>query len=98
MNKCPKFGRAMYQEWQMQFDLILVLIRLFISPSFIFVFFKVSGHFGGGMYLKSQHLVPGQTINVFDAIFGIFLSLISKNKAVRQMAGFWMINSHFGEF
>jgi hypothetical protein len=22
MNKCPKFGRAIYQEWQIQFDLI----------------------------------------------------------------------------
>jgi hypothetical protein len=22
MNKCPKFGRAIYQEWQMHFDLI----------------------------------------------------------------------------
>jgi hypothetical protein len=22
MNKCPKFRRAMYQEWQMQFDFI----------------------------------------------------------------------------
>jgi hypothetical protein len=49
------------------------------------------------MYLKSYHLVPGQTINVFGAIFGIFLPLISKSKAVRRMAGFWMINSHFGE-
>jgi hypothetical protein len=42
--------------------------------------------------------MPGQTINVFGAIFGISLPLISKSKAVRQMAGFWMINSHFGEF
>jgi hypothetical protein len=50
------------------------------------------------MYLKSYHLVPGQTINVFGAIFGISLPLISKSKAVRRMAGFWMINSHFGEF
>jgi hypothetical protein len=51
------------------------------------------------MYLKSYHLVPGQTINVFFcAIFGISLPLISKSKAVRQMAGFWVINSHFGEF
>jgi hypothetical protein len=50
------------------------------------------------MYLKSYHLVPGQTINVFGAIFGISLPLISKSKAVRQMVGFWMINSHFGEF
>ena len=50
------------------------------------------------MYLKSQHLVTGQTINVFDVIFEISLPLISKSKAVRQMAGFWMINSHFGEF
>ena len=48
------------------------------------------------MYLKSYHLVPGQTINVFDAIFRISLPLISKSKAVRQMAGFWVINSHFG--
>jgi hypothetical protein len=22
MYKCPKFGRAIYQEWQMHFDLI----------------------------------------------------------------------------
>jgi hypothetical protein len=50
------------------------------------------------MYLKSQHLMPGQTINIFGAIFGISLPLISKDKAVRQIAGFWMINSHFGEF
>jgi hypothetical protein len=50
------------------------------------------------MYLKSYHLVPGQTINVFYAKFGISLPLISKDKAVRQMAEFWMINSHFGEF
>jgi hypothetical protein len=50
------------------------------------------------MYLKSYHLVPGQTINVFGAIFEISSPLISKDKAVRQMAGFWMINSHFGEF
>ena len=50
------------------------------------------------MYLKSQHLVSGQTINVFDAIFGISLPLVSKSKTVCQMAGFWMINSHFGEF
>jgi hypothetical protein len=50
------------------------------------------------MYLKSYHLVPGQTINVFGAIFGISSPLISKDKAVRQMTGFWMINSHFGEF
>jgi hypothetical protein len=40
------------------------------------------------MYLKSYHLVLGQTINVFGAIFGISLPLISKDKAVRQMAGF----------
>jgi hypothetical protein len=39
------------------------------------------------MYLKSYHLVPGQTINVFGAIFGISLPLISKGKAVRQIAG-----------
>ena len=32
----------------------------------------------------------------FDAIFGISLPLISKSKAVRQMAGFWVINSHSG--
>ena len=50
------------------------------------------------MYLKSSHLVPGQIINVFDVIFGISLPLISKNKAVRRMAGFWMINSHSEEF
>jgi hypothetical protein len=35
---------------------------------------------------------------VFGAIFKIPLPLISKNKMVRQIAGLWMINSHFGEF
>jgi hydrogenase-4 membrane subunit HyfE len=35
---------------------------------------------------------------VFGAIFRILLPLISKNKVVRQIAGFWMINSLFGNF
>ena len=35
---------------------------------------------------------------VFGAIFRIPSPLIFKNKVICQMAGFWMINSHFGEF
>ena len=43
MYKCPDFCHAIYQEWQMRFWLHSILFRLFISPSLIFVFFKVPG-------------------------------------------------------
>ena len=43
MYKYPDFRHAIYQEWQTQFWLHSVLFRLFISPSLIFVFFKVLG-------------------------------------------------------
>ena len=37
MNKCPKFGRAIYQEWQMLFDLIWFLLdSLFHLPSSLY--------------------------------------------------------------
>jgi hypothetical protein len=47
MDKCPKFGRAIYQEWQMHFDLIWFgLDSLFHHPFYLCIFLG-SGHFGG---------------------------------------------------
>ena len=48
--------------------------------------------------LSLYFLDSGTNNYVFGAIFRIPLPLIFKNKVVRQMTGFWMINSHFGEF
>ena len=74
-----------------------VLFRLFVSPSLIFVFFR----FLATRWQDTLEILTSsvETNNyIFGAIFRIPLPLISKNKVVHQMAGFWMINSHFREF
>ena len=95
--KCPNFHHAIYQEWQMQFDFVrFYLDSLFHLPSSLqFLWFRAVQWQDALEILTSS----ARTNNyVFGAIFKIPLPLISKNKVVCQMAGFWIINSHFGQF
>jgi hypothetical protein len=77
----------MYQEWQMQFDFVwFCLDSLFHFPlSLYLLWFQAIQWYDALEILTSS---AGTNNYVFCAIFGIPSPLISKNKVVRQMAGF----------